>query len=151
MQRFKWTKAYAVFLPDVDAEHRNVFHLAGELQEAVLARADTAQVLERLRALIAATEDHFSHEERRMREAHYPSYGWHKQQHDTVRKRMIQFLPLIESGDEETGILLLEFLAGWLKDHTTLTDRMMGAYLRNHDRQAAPRDPLREFARSVSV
>jgi hemerythrin-like metal-binding protein len=151
MQRFKWTKEHAVFLPDVDAEHRNLFHLADQLEAAVLAKADAAQVLETLRALIAATEDHFSHEERQMRSTHYPSYAWHKQQHDTLRKRMSQFVPRIESGDGEAALLLLEFLSGWLKDHTALTDRMMGAYLRNYERQAAPALPVREAARGVSA
>jgi len=151
MQRFKWTKAHAVFLPEVDAEHRNLFHLADELQAAVHAKADSAHVLETLRALIAATEDHFSHEERRMREARYPSYAWHKQQHDTLRKRIGQFVPRIESGDEEAAILLLEFLSGWLKDHTALTDRMLGAYLRNFDRQAAPVSPVRISSRGVTA
>lgn len=151
MQRFKWTKAHAVFLPQVDAEHRNLFHLADELQAAVLVKADSAEVLEILRALIAATEDHFSHEERRMREAHYPSYAWHKQQHDTLRKRVSQFVPSIESGDREAAILLLEFLSGWLKDHTSVTDRMMAAHLRNFDRQPVPVSPVRESARNVSA
>jgi hemerythrin len=135
--RFKWTKANAVFLPEVDAEHRNLFRLAHELQAAVLAKAETPRVLSALRALMAATEAHFSSEESRMRSTHYQSYAWHKQQHDTLRQRMNQFVPQIESGDSEAAILLLEYLSGWLKDHTSLADRMMGSYLRNHERQSA--------------
>ncbi|MBZ5622961.1 MAG: hemerythrin family protein [Acidobacteriia bacterium] len=137
MQRFKWTKAHAVFIPEVDAEHRNLFHMAGELEAAVLANGDETRVQEALRALMAAVEDHFSYEERRMRSARYSSYAWHKQQHDTLRKRAGWFVPRVESGDRESALLLLEFLSGWLKDHTALADRMMGAYLRNYERQAA--------------
>jgi hemerythrin-like metal-binding protein len=151
MQRFKWTKAHAVFLPEVDAEHRNLFHLADELQSAVLSKAEVRQVRETLRALIAATEDHFTHEERRMREAHYPSYVWHRQQHDTLRKKVSHLVPSIESGDGEAAVLLLEYLSGWLKDHTALTDRMMGAYLRNFDRQASPVSPVHEPAPRISA
>lgn len=134
MQRFKWTKAYAVFVPQVDAEHRNLFRLADALQEAILAKADETQVQEKLRALIAATDDHFAFEERTMRSVRYPSFAWHKQQHDTLRRRVKQLVPQIEGGDREAAFLLLEFLSGWLKDHTGLTDRMLGAYLRNHER-----------------
>ncbi len=135
--RFKWTKAHAVFLPEVDAEHRNVFHLADELEAAVNAKAEAARVLEALRALIAATEDHFSHEERQMRSTHYEPYAWHKNQHDTLRKRMSLFAARIEQGDGEAAILALEYLSGWLKDHTAVTDRMLCAHLRNYGR--APR------------
>jgi hemerythrin-like metal-binding protein len=150
MHRFKWTKAHAVFLPEVDAEHRNLFHLANELAAAVLAK-DTGHVLETLRALIAATEDHFSHEERQMRTTHYPSYAWHKQQHDTLRTRVSQLVPSIESGDGEAAILLLDYLSGWLKDHTALTDRMMAAYLRNYDRKATPATAIDESAKRASA
>lgn len=134
MRRFKWSKANEVFIPEVDAEHRNLFQLADGLQAVVLAKADATQVQEALRALIAAIDDHFSFEERRMRSAHYPQYAWHKQLHDTVRKRARLFVPRIESGDREAAMLLLEFLSAWLMDHTALADRMMGAYLRNYDR-----------------
>jgi hemerythrin len=136
MHRFKWNQAHAVFLPEVDAEHRNLFHLGNELEAAVLANAGIGRVVETLRALLAAVDDHLSYEERRMHETHYPSYAWHKQQHDTLRKRLHYFLPQVESGDGEAALLLLEFFSGWLHDHTALTDRMMGAYLRNHERQA---------------
>jgi hypothetical protein len=31
----------------------------------------------------------------------------------------------------------LEFLEGWLRDHITLTDRMMAAHVRNYERANA--------------
>ncbi|SPF39767.1 Hemerythrin-like metal-binding protein [Candidatus Sulfopaludibacter sp. SbA4] len=134
MPLFKWTKAHAVFVNEVDAQHQNLFRMADELHRAILGGADTARTLELLKALIAAAEDHFTYEERLMRASEYAAYPWHKQQHDTVRKRAAQFVPRIESGEGEAAILLLEFLSGWLKDHTSLTDRMLGAHLRNYYR-----------------
>jgi hemerythrin len=134
MPLFKWTKAHAVFIPEIDAQHRNLFRVAEELHCAIRGQAEIARTLEMLRALIAAAEDHFEYEERLMRSSGYTAYDWHKQQHDTVRKRAKQFLPRIESGEEHATLLLLEFLSGWLKEHTGLTDRMLGAHLRNHDR-----------------
>jgi hemerythrin len=43
-------------------------------------------------------------------------------------------VPLIEDGDRQAGVALIEFLSRWLKDHTALADRMLGAHLRNQDR-----------------
>jgi hemerythrin len=137
MPLFKWTKAHAVFVAEVDAQHRNLYRMADELHRAILGGAEISRTLELLRALIAAAEDHFEYEERLMRSTQYSAYAWHKQQHDTVRKRASQFVPRIESGEGDAAILLLEFLSGWLKDHTSLTDRMLGAHLRNHDRVRA--------------
>jgi hemerythrin len=69
-----------------------------------------------------------------MRGTRYLAFDWHRQQHETARKRLRQFAPLIEQGDGEAGHRLIEFLTHWLEDHTTVTDRMMGAYLRNQER-----------------
>ncbi|HEY2018415.1 MAG TPA: hemerythrin family protein [Bryobacteraceae bacterium] len=134
MPLFKWTKAHAVFVPEIDAQHRNLFQMADELHHAIIGGAEPSRTLELLRTLIAGAEEHFAYEERLMRSMQYSSYTWHKNQHDTVRKRINHFVPQIESGDSEAAALLLEFLAGWLKDHTGLTDRMLGAYVRNQYR-----------------
>jgi hemerythrin len=134
MLSFKWSKAHAVFLPEIDAEHRNIFRMADELHKAMNAGADSDRVLTLLRGVLAAAEVHFNREERLMRSLEYPLYQWHKQQHDTVRKRGREFLKRIEAGESAALESLMAFLAGWLKDHTSLTDRMMGAYVRNYER-----------------
>ena len=132
--RLKWTEANAVFLPEIDAEHRHLFQIAESLEAAIRGNSGTARILESMRALTAGAEDHFAHEERQMHSTHYPSLAWHKHQHDTFRKRMQEFSQRIEDGDSEAAFLVLEFLSGWLKDHTAVTDRMLGAHLRNHER-----------------
>jgi hemerythrin len=137
MPLFKWTKAHAVFINEIDAQHRNLIRMADELHRAILAGAETSRTLELLKVLIAAAEDHFTYEERQMRSSQYSAYDWHRQQHDTVRKRINQFVPRIESGEAEAAMLLLEFLSDWLKEHINLTDRMMAAHLRNYYRLQA--------------
>ena len=134
MRHFRWGKENEVFLAQIDAEHRDLFRVADELQHAIAGGAPAAQVKEHLHSLVAHTEDHFSHEEWLMQSTAYPSYGWHKQQHETARRRLKLFVPLIESGEAEATELFFEFLSGWLEDHTTVTDRMMGAYVRNYER-----------------
>ena len=134
MQHFKWTKAHAVFLPEVDAEHRNLFRMAEEIQQAVRGGAETSRVGEMVRGLLSAIEEHFAHEERMMKAANVPDYDWHRSQHDTARKRSKMFAEDIERGSAEAPLELLEFLARWFKDHMGLTDRMMGAHVRNYER-----------------
>jgi hemerythrin len=134
MQPFKWNKKHEVFVPELDAEHRNLFRIAEELRVALAAGAGGEQVQALLGALLAGAEDHFRHEERLMRAAGYPSYEWHRQQHDTVRKRVKGFSTQIAAGEPEALTAMLEFLAIWLREHTSLTDRMMCAYIRNYRR-----------------
>jgi hemerythrin-like metal-binding protein len=135
MRHFRWSKENEVFLSQIDAEHRGLFQAADTLQHAVAEGAPAAQVKLHLRSLASHMEEHFSHEEWLMQSTAYPSYGWHKQQHETARRRLKLFVPLIEGGDAEGTELFFEFLSGWLEDHTTVTDRMMGAYVRNYERE----------------
>lgn len=134
MRLFKWTKSNAVFVSDLDDEHRTIFDATGELQQAFGVGAPLFQVQEILHRLTSCLEDHLAHEEKLMRSARYSSFDWHKQQHNTVRSRIRQYAPLIENGDAAAGAALVDFLTHWLHDHTAVTDRMMGAYLRNQQR-----------------
>jgi len=134
MRHFRWGKENEVFLAQIDAEHRDLFRVADELQHAIAEGAPAAQVKVHLQSLVSHVEEHFSHEEWLMQSTAYPSYGWHKQQHETARRRVKLFAPLIEAGNAEGTELFFEFLSSWLEDHTTVTDRMMGAYVRNFER-----------------
>src|SRR4051812_13969362 len=137
MQHFKWSKAHAVFLPEVDAEHRNLFRMAEELQQALRTGAEAARVLELIRPLAIAVEEHFAHEERLMRSASCPDAVWHKGQHDTTRKRIGAAIADIEAGNLDEADEFVEFLGKWFRDHISLSDRMMAAHVRNYGRLAA--------------
>jgi hemerythrin-like metal-binding protein len=129
MGGFKWSESHSVHLPEVDAEHRSLFRLAGELKNAHAAGAPRKVVAQKLRALLAESEDHFTHEERMMRQARYMMFAWHKSQHDALRKRA-----KTASGDPAE---FLAFLERWLPDHMAVADNMMGATLRNYHRSHA--------------
>jgi hemerythrin len=134
MRLFHWTAHNDVFVEALDDEHRTIFEVTGELQQALRRRAPLFEIQETLHRLVSNAEDHFATEEKLMREANYLSLNWHKGQHDTARKRFREYVPLIEKGDFEAGHALIDFLTQWLDDHTAVTDRMMAAHLRNHRR-----------------
>jgi hemerythrin len=142
MRHFHWTDSDSVFVPEIDSEHRAIFEATGALEQALNDHAPAFEVEALLHLLIACTGDHLAHEENLMFRSGYASFAWHKRQHDTLRKRMRRYAPLIERGDAEAGTALVEFLTHWLTDHTGVTDRMMGAHLRNRSR-TAPRAPRR--------
>ncbi len=137
MRSFHWTIGKSVFVPELDAEHRNLYELAAEVQASVDAGAPPPVYTPGVRTLLASAADHFAHEERLMRRAHYPLLKWHTSQHDAVRTRAAACLKLLEAGDAEAGGELLEFLSRWLGDHLAVADRMMAAALRAHARQRA--------------
>jgi len=134
MRSLKWTSLNAVFLTEIDDQHKEIFEAVSDLQN-VLARPDASPELSKLtRRLVSSIDEHFNHEERLMRAARYDGLRWHKRSHDAARKRVTQITARIQTGDAEAGRELVEYLADWLRDHTALADRMMGAFLRNHQR-----------------
>jgi hemerythrin len=129
MRHFHWTREHAVFQPEFDAEHRELFRLGQAVQQAVAAGADRPAIREAVGRLAEELESHFAHEEREMLAAGYSGYEWHKRQHDGALQRV---RALAAQPNE-----LLRYLDGWFRDHTGVADRMMAASLRNAGRLQA--------------
>ncbi len=137
MGHIAWSTENEIFIAQIDAEHRDLFQLAEAFERAIEAKAPLPETRKSFDTLVTHLEEHFSHEEWLMQSVGYPSIGWHRQQHDTARRRLKLFAPLIQSGNDEAAEAFLEFLAGWLDDHTSVTDRMMAAFVRNYERSHA--------------
>lgn len=124
-------------MPEFDAEHRNLYQLGDNLFQAWTAGAPAEAMIPSVRALLAAAEDHFAHEERLMRAARYPLLNWHGRQHETARNASKPLVARIEAGDRQAVKELLELLSGWMRDHLAVADRMMAAALRAFARAGA--------------
>jgi hemerythrin-like metal-binding protein len=135
MRLSHWTTQNDVFVPALDDQHKTIFQLTAELQQALQKHAPRLQLQEIVHRLISCAESQFGHEEELMRDASYVALSWHKGQHDTARKRLRKLVLLAEACDAEAGKGLMELLTRWLDGHTAVTDRMMAAHLRNHQRE----------------
>ena len=134
MRSFKWSTSHAVFVTEIDDEHKEIFEAVSNLQGVLSSRDPSAELGKSTQRLVTCIVEHFAHEERLMRAARYGSIGWHKRQHDNARRRVGQFVLRMEQGDTKAGLALVDYLTSWLHDHTRLADRMMGAFLRNRQR-----------------
>jgi hemerythrin len=134
MRSLKWSTSNAVFVPELDDQHKEIFGAVGNLQKALARGAGLPELGQATQRLTACIADHFAHEERLMRAARYSSMRWHQQNHHAASKRVGQFVLRIEQGDVGAGLELVKYLISWLQDHTGLADRMLGAFLRNRQR-----------------
>ncbi len=134
MSLLTWSASHAVWLTEIDDEHKEIFEGVSHLQGVLSGPGSLPKIRKLAQRLTTCVGDHFAHEERLMRAARYGSLRWHKQQHDHARKRVRQFVLQIEKGDTKAGLALVEYLTAFLRNHTRLADRMMGAFLRNEQR-----------------
>jgi len=109
-----------------------MFGAAATLRQALLAGDKPTRLDVLCRRLAAEMNRHFSHEERLMRDAEYPSYAWHERQHRTALAKMGVLERDIQRGEGHAIFESLESLAAWMRDHTLVADRMAGSYLRNY-------------------
>jgi hemerythrin len=133
MQSLTWSNSHAVFVTEIDDDHKEIFAALSEMS-AVVAGGGEVAASTAVERLVRCLAGHFAHEERLMRAARYGSMRWHKSSHDHARRRVRQFVERIERGDSVAGEELVRYLTSWLDDHTRLADRMLGAFLRNHQR-----------------
>jgi hemerythrin-like metal-binding protein len=128
MRSLKWSTSHAVFVTEIDDEHKEIFEAVSSLQDLGNEPGRVAQ------RLVKCIDGHFAHEERLMRAARYSGLAWHKRQHENARRRVEQFILQMEQGDAEARSALVQYLSDWLRAHTRLADKMMAASLRNHER-----------------
>ncbi len=131
-----WSDSNEVFVPEIDAEHRVLFRRVDELRRAIKSAGKKKSVSAGLRALLSETEAHFAREERLMGSYRFWGTQWHKSQHTTARKHLRRALKANEDGDRAAADRELKFMGSWLNDHTSIADRIFGAFLRNHVRTA---------------
>jgi hemerythrin len=134
MELLTWTIAHAVFVPELDDEHQEIFVALNAVQSTLSHGVPAAEILQAANSLVAVIAAHFAHEERLMRAAQYASRQWHQRLHANARKRVAQYMELLREGAPGAGNDLGTYLAGWLHDHTLVADRMLGAFLRNQCR-----------------
>lgn len=127
---FDWSNSYSVGIPSIDAQHRSLFAIAGELHSAMSAgqgKASLARILDRL---VQYTVSHFNHEERLMRQHNYPNLTAHAAEHQALTDRVKQFQADFEAGRATITVQLLHFLKEWLQHHIQGSDVQYAPYLK---------------------
>src|SRR4051812_44995086 len=137
MEITRWSKAFEIGIPEFDTEHRALFEALSALRTA-LQTADHDRAQQILDEIGHHATDHFRHEEDAMRRAKYAGLVWHRQQHDTAKKRLGPLLHEARDGARGAGERLIAFLAEWLGAHIAVHDRIMAASIRNAERSKRP-------------
>ncbi len=127
----QWTDALAIGVPEIDAQHQEMFRRVDRLLEATR-RNDPAEVGALLGFLREYVVTHFGAEEKLMQEARYPGYRVHRAEHE----RFVEGLRSLEAeyaAEGPSARLLFRMnrqIGDWLRDHVYLTDSALGRFVR---------------------
>jgi hemerythrin len=126
----RWSEALSIGVPEIDAQHRELFRRVEGLLAAM--RANDPGVLRLVNYLAGHVEVHFRAEEDLMSRLGYPGVAEHVAEH---RAFLDEFERLehafAQEGATASLVLRLErWLTAWLAEHVSAMDGLLAAHVR---------------------
>lgn len=122
MSLIEWKDQYALGVPEVDHEHRELIALINDLYQSMLATTSDVDVDDFLGELYARISAHFALEEKIMRDNNYDEYADHKEDHerllDGIRDLMDDYEDGVQVDIEKFG----KRLDDWFSEHFRTRD-----------------------------
>ncbi|HET7827046.1 MAG TPA: hemerythrin family protein [Anaeromyxobacter sp.] len=129
MSPIQWSPALAVGVPEIDAQHQELFRRAERLVSALRA-GDRAEVAPLIRYLGDYVVEHFAAEERFMHEIGYPGLEEHRVLHRAFREDFAVMLVDYERKGPTplVALTLHNWLSDWLRKHLGGVDVDIGRF-----------------------
>ena len=133
-----WNDSYRLGDEKVDAQHRRIFEISGELVKSCIDGSDSLKLQNILQFLADYTVRHFYDEESLQLQCGYPEYEKHKQLHDEFKLTMAEIVRKFKKYGSSTELSrdVNLIILNWLVNHIIKEDQKIGEYLR---RPASPR------------
>ncbi len=129
MSPIQWSPALAVGVPEIDAQHQELFRRADRLVSA-LRTGDRSEVEPLIRYLGDYVVEHFAAEERFMHEIGFPGLEGHRAVHLAFREEFATMLTDYErkGATPLVALTLHNWLSDWLRRHVGGLDVEIGRF-----------------------
>jgi hemerythrin len=118
----EWRDGFKVDIPQVDHEHRHLFHLVKSL--------DVGSIEKTIDELLDYVVIHFTHEQELMERSGYPAFDEHLRLHEQFGATVAEFMGDDTVWNEERVQQLRRFLNKWLVGHILTHDLRFGRWYR---------------------
>jgi hemerythrin len=132
MPIIEWNAGFMVGIGELDAYHRQMVQLLNDSYDTFRGGGELAPDL--AERLLVLAEGIFAVESKLMRDAAYPLWSEHQEEHDSYLRRIRDFREN-QSKKGNTSIELLWFLCNWTTHHLRETDADLGRFLDLHKLQ----------------
>ena len=132
MTLIKWQPSFALGIPSVDHEHRELIGAINTVYDSMVNNADPEIIEACLEDIYADVSAHFALEERHMRDAGYEEYEAHKEQHEDLLDQIRSMMDLFEEDPESGRITLQQELSDWFSIHFATFDARLHHKLGDH-------------------
>jgi len=125
---YKWNEKYAVEDPTIDAQHKYLFKLANDVQNA-----SSEEIKQYILKLFKYANTHFQFEEQHMKESRYPLWEEHVDLHSQL---ITQMNTVVSKGfhTPESIDAFKKFMFHWLVDHIMEEDKKYSNFTKEKKR-----------------
>ena len=123
MTELLWKPRYELGIPFIDEQHKRIFFLLNQLQQATDGSRERAEVEALLAGLMRQTSEHFHTEETLMVQMGFDGLEAHRVQHARLMDGLYGLEARFRDGDTSMALLVTTFLGSWLRHHIQEGDR----------------------------
>jgi hemerythrin len=127
---FVWKEEYEIGIKDIDAQHREIFSLMVELNDAIHLQKPKEVLDGILESILETSQKHFAFEERLLKKNKYENLPSHQTLHTAFGNRVERLIDTFEEGTNLSDHLA-DFLEEWLVHHIEGEDRKFVEFLHN--------------------
>jgi hemerythrin-like metal-binding protein len=127
LSRMQWEPKYGVNVEEMDDQHRKLFDILNRLVDVF--ESGTDDLLLVINDLSKYLSYHFHQELMVMKNANYPLFRSHSQEHQKFTEQVHEFLKSYKDGNKYLASDMISFLSSWVRDHTLKVDKQYGDYL----------------------
>ncbi|THB70893.1 MAG: hypothetical protein D6B25_19570 [Desulfobulbaceae bacterium] len=126
----EWKDEYKIGISAVDAQHKRLFQLIGELQAAIHDGLRSSHIVSLLDSLDQYKTRHFNLEEQYMNESDYPGLAEQREAHAAFTAKFQELKSVYQDKGMSPQLVndIKSELIGWVQDHVTGLDREFGQY-----------------------
>jgi len=129
---FAWKDSYSVKVMAMDNQHKRLFDLINEFNDAVHSGRGRDADSDVLLRLIDYTRYHFSAEEKLMERLKYAGLPTHRGEHRYLSEKVQAFKKEFDAGNTNIAPELLKFLGKWLTNHIQVVDQKYSDFMNTH-------------------
>lgn len=117
MSLFSWNEDLSVNIDSIDEQHKKLIVMINDFYNNVSTRSSKENISILIAAMKKYTLEHFSYEEKYMKQFGYPDYEEHKKEHDSFVTRVSEIEKMFLEGKHFVSLEATVFIKDWLKDH----------------------------------
>ncbi len=122
MSLLEWKTEFALGIPAIDTEHREMIDLINECHARLGGDMEPGAIEEFLGDIHRGIAAHFALEEQLMRKAGYEEYEAHKEDHEDLLDEIRDLMDIYRDDPQVGGYLLQEKLGAWFSRHFATFD-----------------------------